>query len=163
MIKKLLLFFILLYSILFTPPLQADEVEIFTSGGWFLTIGETDLIFGAGSNLKSTYLSPPDATLVDIKCEKKTSWSVYARKLQTQDLNDLEIFVRRTSDGEGKGSIEGGEYFIPLRESYTELFWGIGERIGITLQYKITGISINLSPGTKNFHINFIVEKTNKP
>lgn len=158
--KKIILFFILFYSILFALPIRAEQPRISVSGGWFLSISELDLVSGPGSDLKSTYLSPPDATLIDIKAEPKTLWSIYAKRTAAA-TDGIGISVKRTSDGKGKGWVEGGEYFIPLGDGYTKLFHGKGERIDITLQYRITGISINTPPGMKNIHINFIIEEEN--
>lgn len=154
--NKFLLILILLYSILLTSPSWAENLNISASGGWYLTIDYLDLISGAGSNLKSTYLSPPNATLIDIKANKNISWTVYARK--TPEI-DVSVFVRRTSDGIGNYQINGGENFIKLEDANIPIFQGKGERIGITIQYRITGVSLNIVPGLKNFRIFYTIEE----
>lgn len=156
--KKLIIFFILFYFFIVNS-LNAEQPKISVSGGWFLNINELNLTSGAGSDLKNTYISLPDATVIDISASPKTLWTVYARI--TAVPNSLIISVRRTSNGEGTGWIEGGEHFIRLSESYTKLFSGKGSRNGITLQYKLSGISIKTPPGFKSININFIVEEEN--
>jgi hypothetical protein len=157
--KKILILNLLIHLILLTIPLylSAENLKISASGSWSLSIDQSNLISGGGSNLQSTYQSPPDATLIDIKANKKSSWAVYVRRIPLP--NHLTIYVRRTSDGRGKGTIEGGENFIPLGEGYTVLFKGRGERKDVTIQYIIKGVSISSSPGLRDFQIIYAVEE----
>jgi hypothetical protein len=157
--KNILILILFINPILLTIPIciPAENPKISASGSWFLSIDQSNLISGGGSNLQSTYQSPPDATLIDIKADKKSSWAVYVRRIQLP--NNLTIYVRRTSDGRGKGSIEGGENFIPLGEGYTMLFRGREERKDITIQYRIRGVSISISPGLRDLQIIYTVEE----
>jgi len=147
-----------LNPILLTIPLHlsAENLKISTSGSWSLSIDQSNLISGGGNNLQSTYQSQPDATLIDIKADKNSLWTVYVKRIPLP--NHLTLYVRRTSDGRGKGSIEGGENFIPLGEGYTMLFRGRDERKDVTIQYRIEGISISISPGLRDFQIIYTVE-----
>ncbi|MEW6376752.1 MAG: hypothetical protein AB1502_13285, partial [Thermodesulfobacteriota bacterium] len=88
---------------------------------------------------------------------KKSSWAVYVRRIPLP--NHLTLYVRRTSDGRGEGTIEGGENFIPLGEGYTMLFRGRGERKDVTIQYMIRGVSISISPGLRDLQIIYAVEE----
>jgi len=159
MVSKIVILNLLINLILLTIPLylSAENLKISASGSWFLSIDQSNLISGGGSNLQSTYQSPPDATLIDIKADQKSSWAVYVRRIPLPD--HPTIYVRRTSDGRGKRSIEGGETFIPLGEGYTMLFRGRGERKDITIQYRIRGISISISPGLRDLPVVYAVEE----
>ncbi|NWG10092.1 MAG: hypothetical protein HXX80_07320 [Nitrososphaerales archaeon] len=160
--KNILILILFLNPILLTIPLHlsAENLKISASGSWLLSIDQSNLISGGRSNLQSTYQSPPDATLIDIKANKKSSWAVYVRRIPLP--NNLTIDVRRTSDGRGQGTIEGGENFIPLGEGYTMLFRGRGERKDITVQYRIRGVSISISPGLRDLQIIYTVEEDGK-
>lgn len=158
MSKYIFLLILLVCSTFLSTSSYADSLELSTSGGWFLTVNEYDLTSGAGSNLKDTFLSPADATLIDVQASPKMSWTVYA-KLNTSSVNtNLKVYVRRTSDGQGSGSIEGGEHFILLREGNNRFFSGIGQQKGITIQYMAKGIHLGISPGLLNYHIIYFIE-----
>ena len=160
--KKILILILFVNPILLTIPLHlsAENLKISVSGSWSLGIDQSNLMSGGGSKLQSTYQSPPDATLIDIKADKKSSWAVYVRRIQLP--NHLTIDVRRTSDGRGKGTIEGGENFIPLGEGYTMLFRGRDERKDVTIQYRIRGVSISISQGLRDLKIIYTVEEDGK-
>jgi len=159
MVSKIVILNLLINLILLTIPLylSAENLKISASGSWFLSIDQSNLISGGGSNLQSTYQSTPDATLIHIKADKRSSWAVYVRRIPV--FNNLTIYARRTSDGRGEGTIEGGENFIPLGEGYTMLFRGRGERKDVTIQYRIRGVSISISPGLRDFQIIYTVEE----
>ena len=161
--KKILIFNLLVHFVLLIFPLRfliAENPNIYSSGSWILSIDPSHLQSGAGSNLQSTYDSPLDATQIDIHANQNTSWVVYGRRLPSIHKN-LTIYVRRTSDGKGKGLIEGGENFIPLGEGDTALFRGIGPRRDITVQSRINGVSINISPGARDLQILYTLEGKN--
>jgi len=156
--KIILVSFILFCSniLLFQSP-GFEEPKILVSGGWFRSINQFDLKAGAGSDLKENYESPLDETIIDIIAPNQTSWKVYVRRINHS--NKLSIYIRRTSEGRGKGSIEGGENFIPVEENPKPLFWGKGEKRGITVQFRISGVSINIPPGLKGFRILYEVKE----
>jgi len=157
--KNILILILFINPILLTIPIcpSAENPKISASGSWFLGIDQSNLLSGGGSNLQSTYQSTPDATLIDVKADKKSSWAVYVRKIPLP--NHLTIYARRTSDGRGGGTIEGGENFIPLGEGYTMLFRGRGERKDVTIQYMIRGVSISISPGLRDLQIIYTIEE----
>ena len=156
--KNILILILFINPILLTIPIciPAENPKISASGSWFLSIDQSNLISGGGSNLQSTYQSQPDATLIDIKADKKSLWTVYVKRIPLP--NHLTLYARRTSDGRGKRTIEGGENFIPLGEGYTMLFRGSGERKDVTIQYRIEGVSISISPELRDFQIIYTVE-----
>jgi len=156
--KLLLALFIFIY--LFFFPLYSfgsNELEIIVSGGWFRIVDHFDLKAGAGSDLIESYESPLDATVIDIIAHKKTPWAVYVKKINQE--HNLSIYIRRTSNGTGEGKIEGGENFTLVEDSPKLLFRGKGEKRNITVQFKLSGISISIPPGLKGFRIYYEVRE----
>ncbi len=151
--------FLLFYlaSGIYLPEGEARDLEIAVSGSPEFVIGEPDLASGAGSGLKPTYQSQPDAGVIDIKAPPEKRWIVHVRRIRPTDR--LTIYVRRTSDGIGRGNVEGGEDFIPVTQHYSPFFKGIGERKGITIQYRISGATIELGPGSWPFQIHYALEE----
>jgi hypothetical protein len=155
--KLILVSFIFIYSIFLPFYSLGSEPEIIVSGGWLRVIDHSDLKAGAGSDLIESYESPLDSTVIDIIANSRTSWAVYVRRINQAD--DLSIHIRRTSNGTGEGIIEGGENFILVEESPKLLFRGKGEKRSITVQLKISGVSINIPPGSRGFRIYYEVRE----
>ena len=75
--------------------------------------------------------------------------------------NDLIVYVKRTSDGQGGGSISGGlDYVFVLTIGQALFFSGKGDRSNIAVQYKVTGMSVDVSPATYNTTVVFTVVDT---
>lgn len=120
---------------------------------------ETNLISGAGSDLIDTYESATNATLASISncTDDSDNWRVEVRRNDSGWYGDFTISVKRTSEGTGTGSISGGLSYIEITTTDTELFSGAGNRDNINLQYKLTGMSINVSQSNYNTTIIFTV------
>ena len=58
------------------------------------------------------------------------------------------MYVQRTSDGSGSGSIAGGTSYQEVTDTDVKLFWGQNNRSGIDLQLQLTGVSIQVAPDT---------------
>ena len=128
------------------PPEAAD---LFSSGDWSETIDASDLIAGAGTDLISQYESATAATLITISNAPETgTWRVNARRLDSTWHNDFALYVRRTSDGSGPGTISGGAAYMELTTVDSEMFSGTKDRSDIAMQYKLSGMSVNVSPET---------------
>ena len=118
-------------------------VTITAIGGVSRTIGSSDLLSGAGSDLRDTYESPSDATTIQIlDCSGTVeSWRVDVSRSDVEWDNNLTLFVRRTSNGIGDGTIRDGEEYQEVTSSSASLFSGEGDRQFINVQYKLTGES----------------------
>lgn len=139
--------------------IDAEAINITAAGScWYRTISKVDLQSGAGSGLNSTYESTPDATVLDIEAGKKTQWAVYVRTAPSW-VNDITLYVRRISDGKGGGTVEGGTSYVSVGPTDVQLFSGKGPRMGINLQYKLTGISIRIPVGTYSRTLIYTVEE----
>jgi hypothetical protein len=122
-------------------------VSISVTGDWFETIDETDLAGGAGSDLVSTYESAADQVSIDIGDAPTESWRVDVRKVDTDWHGDLILYIRRTSDGSGSGSIAGGTSYQQISSTYQEFFSGNLGRSGVAAQLMLDGVSAGIGCG----------------
>ena len=139
---------------------KAEAIDLSTTGGWTETINEFDLVSGAGSDLIDTYESATDATSMTISnCTGDTdNWQLNVRRIDDGGWHgDFTLFVKRTSNGVGNGSVSGGLSYIEITTTGTQLFSGAGDRSNILIQYKLTGMSINVLPATYTETITFTV------
>ena len=116
-------------------------VSISVTGSWFETIDETDLVGGAGSDLRSTYESAADQVSINVVGADKKSWRIDVRKVDTDWHGDLSLYVRRTSDGSGQGQITGGTSYQQLSDTYQEFFSGDRNRKNVNVQLMLDGVS----------------------
>ena len=120
--------------------------DVSSSGNWTDMIDASDLVAGAGSNLASQYESSSGTTTLSIANTAGATWRILARRSDGTWHGNLVLFVRRTSDGSGSGAVVGGSSYIKLSTLDTEMFSGSGDRGSIAVQYKLTGMSKNVSP-----------------
>lgn len=148
---------IIIFFLLFLP--EAGAIDISATGGWTETIGTSDLTSGAGSDLNSDYESTVAATTLTIsKCKgKNDNWRVDVKRIDSSWHDDTTLYARRVSDGDGQGSISGGLSFIKIKKTENEFFSGAGNRDNVSLQYKLTEVSINISPGNYSTTVVFTV------
>ncbi len=113
-------------------------------GGWFETIDYWDLLARAGSNLESEYESESDTESIDISgtTGSDDNWRVDVKKIDSNWDNNLVLSVERMSNGTGQGSIYGGAAYLQLTDTYQTFFSGSGDRSGIYIQCKISGLSV---------------------
>ena len=149
------LFFLSVGLLLNTVAWAAD---IAASGGWNRTITSGDLIAGAGTDLISQQESNSDATTLTITSTSGGAWRIKVRHTPGPWNNDLTLWIRRTSDGTGIGSISGGSGYIQVTTLDTEICAGTNDRSGISIQYKLSGLSKNVSPDSYLSSVLFTVE-----
>jgi hypothetical protein len=141
-------FFLLLLPLLFVT--TAEAIDILATGGWSETIDQADLISGAGSDLVDTYESTTDATSIDIinTIDKHDAWRVDVRRVDGGGwLGDFTLYIKRTTDGNGQGSvISGGLSYIEITTTDGEFFSGKGALWNVDVQYQLTGMSIGVLP-----------------
>jgi len=122
-------------------------VSVRVSGSWFETLDETDLVGGAGSQLKSTIESAADQVSITLLGAGNSSWRVDVRKVDTDWHGDLGLYVRRTSDGSGQGQIAGGTSYQQVTDTYQEFFRGRKNCRDASLQLMLDGVSAELPCG----------------
>lgn len=120
--------------------------DITATGGWTRTISASDLTGGAGSNLTSQYDSATNATTININVSVLVGVTV--RRVGVNWHDDLQLQVRRSSNGSGLGSISGGTSFQALGLVDQQLFSVLLLRSNVTAQYRLTGMSVSVPPGS---------------
>lgn len=148
--------FILLF-ILINGNHQAQQVTITVTGSWSLTIGSSDLQGGAGSDLNSTYQSATNQVSINIdKVVNGNFWDWFVNynwrvDVEKQDTNwdsRLQLWVHRSGNGFGFGSISGGTNYQQVTNSTTSFFSGSRRRFWITIQYELRNVSVQVPVDT---------------
>jgi hypothetical protein len=113
------------------------------------TIGASDLIAGAGSDLNGAYESGDD---VDLHVSGATGpddfWRIEVHMEEVVWSGSLHLWIRRTSDGVGDGSLSGGTVYQELSGSPQSFIEGTGNVDDVMLRIKLTGVSIQLPPAS---------------
>ena len=151
-------FFFLAPFLLFLA--KAEAIDLSATGGWTETVNESDLVSGAGSDLVDTYESATDATTMTIfNCKNRNDeWRVDVRRIDGGGWHgNFTLFVKRTSDGQGQGEVSGGLSYIEITTTDSQFFLGAGDRDDINIQYKLTGMSIGVSPDNYSTTVIFTV------
>lgn len=141
---------ILLAILIFTARVASGSVAMTVIGSWSELIDETDVVTAAGSDLRGTYESSLNQLAIGISgtTDASDAWRVDVRRIDTTWHNDLHLWVRRTSDGTGTGSISDGTNYMEVTLTDQAFFCGTGDRSTIEAQLKLTGVSIHIPPGT---------------
>ena len=127
---------------------KRPRLSIKVTGNWSETIDKNDLLYGAGSDLQSTYTSASGQVLIDIRgARRNDAWRIDIRKLDNNWNDNLHPYVMRTSDGRG-GSVSGGTSSQEVTDINTPFFSGSGRVRGINVQLRLTGASIQISPSS---------------
>lgn len=151
----------LLAPLFFTAQMANAGISITVTGNWFETIDKNDLLFGAGSDLQSTYTSVSGQVSIDISGTSgpTDAWRIDIRKVDNNWNNKLDPYVRRTSDGSG-GSVSGGTSYQSVTDINTSFFSGTGDVTGIKVQLRMTGVSIQISPSSYSTVLYYTVVDT---
>jgi len=146
-LKRKFVILILLFGFIFLANKAVGAISVILTGSWSLTITSSDLISGAGSDLKSDYESAADAVSISISGTTGASdnWRVDVEKIDTNWPNSLNLYIKRTSDGTG-GSVSGGTSYQQITDVNQTFFSGSGDVSWINVQLKLNGVSIQISP-----------------
>jgi hypothetical protein len=137
-------------------------ISISALGSWSETVDQADLTGAPGSNLTTTYESAADQVSVDVTgtTGDADTWRVDVKKSDTAWHGDLHLHLKRTSDGTGTGSISGGESYLEVPDTNTEFLSGGGDRAGIHVQLKLTGVSVSVPADAYSTTIYYTVVDT---
>ena len=142
-LTRALFVFMMLCSL---PGVHGQQVRI--SGDWFLYLDHTHVISEPGDPIVILAESPVDQVDMDIVAAGNRSWKIDVRRSDLLWHEDLELSVRKTSDGSGVGSIAGGSHYLPLCD-YDQLFLqGDHNRHAVYLQLKLECRSSDVEAGT---------------
>ena len=140
--------------------LPSWTIDIRASGSWALILDLTDMQGPAGSELIPEHESVADESGIRVSKAKEKYWSVDIRKQDIHWHGDLQFFLRRTSDGTGKGWIAGGLIYTEATDTDSQFFTGYHDRDKIDIQFKLTGVSTNLSSDIYTADIIYTVTET---
>jgi len=142
-----------------TSPVHSIDITL--TGSWTENIDVLDLSAGPGSDLESEYESAVDQVIVDIAntLGGGDAWRIDIRKSDISWSSDMYVHVKRTSSGSG-GSTAGGTTYLQLSGVDQQFFTGTDDVTGIDIQYKISGVSVSIAPGTYTTNIIYTVVDT---
>ena len=131
------------------------------SGSWILTIGPLDLIAGAGSELVASYESAVDAVLLAPNpTPAKLFYRVDVRRVDTAWHGNFVLWIKRSGDGTGSGSISGGTTYLTVTTTDQTFFTGVDDRLNVPIQFRLTGISIQIPPGDYETTVFYTIVET---
>jgi hypothetical protein len=73
---------------------------------------------------------------------------VDVKKSDTNWHANFQLYVRRTSDGSGSGSISGGTSYQEITDTDQSFFNGTLDRSNITGQLELTGVTVQIPVDT---------------
>ncbi|MCR9286388.1 MAG: hypothetical protein NXI23_03255 [Bacteroidetes bacterium] len=144
--KYILLFILLFYF----KPISFGQIQINLTGAWDFTIPNND-IFEAGLDFSGTYSSNANEVTVSITQQGffanffNYNWRVDIRKLDIDWHSDIQLYARRTGNGNPfflYGNIIGGTSYQQLNTSNQIFFSGNRSRLDIPIQYEIRNVSV---------------------
>jgi hypothetical protein len=135
----------------------ASAADLSSTGDWTENVNASHLTAGAGSNLPAAFQSVSGTTVLSI-ANAPGNWRVKARRGSGNWNGNLILWVKRTSDGSGSGTISGGDTFVELGATDAEIFSGTEARGNISLQYKLTGLTSGVAPDAYTSSIIFTIQ-----
>jgi hypothetical protein len=132
-------------------------VSITVTGSWSETIDASNLQTGAGKNLIDSHESARDAIEIDIDTFLEGDWMIDVNKVDTNWHSSFNLYVKRTSDGSGSGSISGGTSYQEATYVNETFFSGRHDRSNIHVQLKFSGVSIQVPPDTYSTMVYYTV------
>lgn len=133
--------FVLISALLFC--IETGAIQILVSGSWVRTIDAADLQGLAGSDLNPAYESATDQIGIEIR-QTGSTWRVDIKKVDTNWHGNFHLFVRRTSNGSGSGSISGGTTYQEITDADQAFFNGSSTRNFIDIQLRLEGVSVQV-------------------
>jgi hypothetical protein len=115
------------------------------SGGWNFILGKDNIPGGPGGNVTGDYESPADIESLTIGgCSGAAdAWRIDIKKTDTLWDGDLVISARVRNTGTGDGTVSASGTYQVLTDTSTPFFSGKGNRADITVQLKVSGISVS--------------------
>ncbi len=150
---------ILIYGAVCTILPAGAAIEITSIGSWSRPITASDLLGAGGSALTSTYESASNQVVLSVTGTTGNSagWRIDIHRTDSTWDNRLTFSLKRTGDGLGGGSILGGTSYQPLGVTSSTFFTGTGDRAGIPLQLKFSGVSVLIPANSYATEITFTV------
>lgn len=142
---------ILSFCLVFSAPVYA--IDLTAVGGW------TGLI--VDPYRQSGYESNPDATVLNvINTAGSKNWRVSVRA--SYDANwptDVTLYIRPSAEGRGtsESSPVGVGVYVAVTTSDNIFLESKSDTTGIPIQYKLSGLSLSVPPGSYSTSVSFTV------
>ncbi len=144
-----------------SPFLTHAQATITATGTVYFSLSASDLRGGAGADFIDTYESDPYTVFLTITAiesgEFFGNWRVEVRRADSFWDNSVNVFVRRVDDGTGNGTVSGGMEYQEITAVDQSFFTGNKNRDSIHIQFKISGVSVQVSPGEYMSEVSFTV------
>ncbi|MBA3028297.1 MAG: hypothetical protein FP816_05700 [Desulfobacteraceae bacterium] len=121
------------------------------------TINSSELIFGPEIILPSTYTSSSNAVTMNINANGNESWMVHVSKNNSIWDPRLRLYIRRTGNGSGTGTISGGTSFQEITSLNQTFFSGRKKYSNIPVQFQLTGVSLYIPPSSNITTITYTI------
>lgn len=144
-------------ALLFLSARLAIAADLSATGTWIETVTAANLAAGAGSDLTTALQSASGVTVMNVT-NAPGAWRIKARVNPAQWNGNFTVWVKRTSGGSGSGTVSGGDSYVALGNTDTEIFTGTQDRTSISLQLRLTGLNCRIAPDTYNSAIIFTVQ-----
>lgn len=138
--KKYILLPLLLFISFISIDSFAQQIQI--QGSATFTLKNIDI--DPGEDLNYALESTNSINLDIKKLSKNAYWTVMINKSDLTWDNQVKIYVRRTSGGNGKGSVWGGLSYTVINDLPSTFFTGYNQIGNIDIQYKIEGIDVTM-------------------
>ena len=127
----------------------AGAANITITGTWSRVIGSGDLTGGAGSNLTATYTSATNQITMGLTTSGQQSWRVDVLRIDASWSASFQLSIIRTNNGTaGSGGVAGGTTYLVITTTSQTFVTGYGTRSGITLQERLSGVSVSIPAAT---------------
>ena len=129
-------------------PSAASAMDLAASGSWSVPVTASDLVAGAGTGLVSSKDSASTEVVLEVTLTSGSTdrWRIDLRRANSVWDGDVHVWVRRTGSGSGTGSVTDGLSWTEVRSTDTTFFEGEGDRSGLPIQIRVTGISLSITP-----------------
>lgn len=144
---------IIVMALIFLGFNYLQAIRITVNGTWIEIIDANDLDGPPGSDLRPFIESSPAQVLISILNTHRL-WEVNISREDFLWPKEFQLYVRRTGDGRGPGTIQGGLAYLKILEVDQLFFSGSNQRLGIPLQFRLEGLSVDIPPG--NYVTNII-------
>lgn len=139
---------VVVFLIVWTAALPVSAADISATDSYTKTITSSDLISGAGTDLKNTYESASNQIDVDISGLWSHTHAISVYKVDSSWNSNLHLYVRRTATGTAGSEVWNGTSYQEVTSTATEFFRADLDSYNIKLQFELTGMSIHIPIGT---------------
>lgn len=140
---------------------RVEAIDLTATGNLAAGAIPAAALVAAGTRPVGTYEYPSSTGLdVTLTKNKRDNWSIEVRHSTTSWPPAVKLWVKRSSNGIGAGTLSGGEIYQEVTASNRTLCSGAGDRSGISLAFQLTGLSLLDPPGSYHSSALFTVVDT---